>query len=326
MKESDIRKTAVFDEYLRLVEKDIKTFFDFRAFVDVRCPACAGAGFTFEFEKSGFRYVSCKKCSTLFVNPRPGYRALERFYSDSPSARFWANNFFKPVAEARRVKLFRPRARYADGILDKKKRAAIADIGAGFGMFLEELRRVSPDNRYVAIEPSIEMAGICREKGLEVRRSCLEDMKASGPEFDLVTAFELAEHLFDPALFFKKARAALKDKGLVFLTTLNCHGFDIALLWEKSRIVTPPHHLNFFNTVSIRTLLERVGFKIIEISTPGMLDWDIVEGVIKGGGPDLGRFWNLLARDGTEEAKRSFQSWLSRNNLSSHMRVIARKV
>jgi hypothetical protein len=35
--------------------------------------------------------------------------------------------------------------------------------------------------------------------------------------------------------------------------------------------------------------------------------------------------WNLLANEGTETAKEEFQEWISRNNFSSHMRIVAKK-
>ena len=65
------------------------------------------------------------------------------------------------------------------------------------------------------------------------------------------------------------------------MTTLNGLGFDIQQLWEQSKSISPPHHLNFYNTKSISLLLESSGFEIVEIATPGKLDWDIVEGMIK---------------------------------------------
>lgn len=325
LKEQDIRKKGLFDKYLGLVEKDIKHYFDFKDFIDVNCPACNGTDLRPEFKKSGFKYVSCKRCSTLFINPRPLYKDLEKFYSNSQSMNFWANDFFKPVAEARRKKIFKPRAKYMDKILPKKNDYIIGDIGAGFGLFLEELRKIRPGNHYVAIEPSMEMAGICKNKGLEVECLCLEDIKEPCIKFDLLTAFELTEHLHDPGLFFKSARKILKKDGYLFLTTLNSKGFDIAILWEKSKIITPPHHLNFFNADSIKALLERSGFKILEVSTPGKLDWDIVEGAINSDQADPGRFWKLLAEEGSERSKIELQKWISKNNFSSHMRVVAQK-
>jgi 2-polyprenyl-3-methyl-5-hydroxy-6-metoxy-1,4-benzoquinol methylase/ribosomal protein S27E len=327
LKEEEIRTMEALNRYLRLVEEDAKKFFNFGHFVEINCPACNGDNFVFEFEKIGFKYVSCKRCATLFVNPRPPLENIRKFYSNSPSANFWVNKFFKPMAEARREKIFKPRVEYVGKLIDKNKKYVIGDIGAGFGLFLEELRKISPQNEYIAVEPSIKMADICRAKGLKVRCSCLEDdnMNDMAGKLNLLTAFELIEHLHDPGSFFKKAHLLLRPNGSFLMTTLNGMGFDILLLWEKSKNLNPPHHLNFFNPASMRRLLERVGFEIEEIATPGQLDWDIVEGMIKNEGVSVGKFWDSLAHKDDNECKAELQRWIAKNNLSSHMRILAKK-
>lgn len=325
MKEEEIRKRDVFNKYLRLVTKDTKDFFNFKSFLSQDCPACGGGDFIYEFKKSGFRYVSCRKCSTLFVNPKPPFIALRDFYANSRSTHFWVKDFFAPVAEARRKKIFRPRAKYISTIIKKHNGLLIGDIGAGFGLFLEELRKILPANRYIGIEPSSEMAEICSKKNLEVRRACLEDIKGMGGKFDVLTAFELFEHLFAPKAFLKKAYSLLKPGGYLIITTLNANGFDILLMGSKSKSIFPPHHLNFFNTESIKLLLEDTGFDITKVSTPGKLDWDIVEGAIKTNGLRLGKFWDFIAYKKGAEVKTGLQNWITRNNLSSHMMIIAKK-
>ena len=325
MKEEDIRKRELFDKYLEIVARDIVDNFDFNSFVSVNCPSCSSSETIYEFDKDGFKYVSCKNCDTLFINPRPPFYVLKRFYSESISTHFFVNDFLKPVIEIRREKIFKPRAEYIKGLLDKKNSLVIGDIGAGFGLFLEELRKMLPANKYIAIEPSLEMSQICQGKGLEVNCSCLEDIDNVENTFDLLTAFELIEHLYEPSLFFKKIYSMLRPEGYIYLTTLNGLGFDLLLLWNKSKSISPPHHLNFFNPASIEYLMKDIGFEIIESSTPGKLDWDIIEGMIKNEGVDCGRFWNLLAKDGSEKSKNELQDWISKNNLSSHMSILAKK-
>ena len=325
MKEEEIRKRDVFNKYLKLVEEDVNNFFDYESFVEINCPACGHDDFIFGLEKIGFKYVSCKQCSTLFINPRPSFDVLKKFYSESLSTTFWVNEFFKPVAENRREKIFRPRAEYVRGLIKEAQNLVIGDIGAGFGLFLEELRKILPENKYIAIEPSAEMAQICSKSGFDVKCMCLEDITVTEKSFDLLIAFELFEHLFDPVTFLQKIYSLLKPGGNLLLTTLNGQGFDILILWERSKSVAPPHHLNFFNPVSIKILLERIGFDVIEISTPGKLDWDIVEGMIKNEGADCGRFLSFLVENGNDKCKIELQDWISNNNLSSHMRILARK-
>jgi SAM-dependent methyltransferase len=326
MKEEDIRKREVFDQYLEMVKKDVEVFFSNQStFTQIPCPACGGGEYILQFNKEGFDYVLCDSCNTLFVNPRPPFELLADFYIQSPSTKFWVNEFFKPVAEARRIKIFRPRAEYVAQKFGSNPEWIVGDIGAGFGLFLEELSKIWPLSKLVAIEPSEEMSEICKTKGFEALPCTIEDVTGWDTKFDLLTSFELFEHVYDPQTFLRKIRELLRPGGRLLLTTLNGEGFDIQVLWEKSKSVSPPHHLNFFNPKSIRILLEKCGFTVEEISTPGRLDWDIVEGMIKNDGVDAGRFWTLLAKEGPDKCKEEFQEWISRNNFSSHTMVLAKK-
>ncbi len=326
MKEQDIRSREALAHYLALVEKDIARYFaDPAQFQSVSCPACEGTTHSYEFTKVGFRYVSCGACRTLFVNPRPSRESLKAFYLAAPSSRYWIDGFFRPVAEARREMIFRPRALYAAERLPALAGGTVGDVGAGFGLFLEELRKLWPQSLMVAIEPSSEMAHICRSKGLEVAPTPIEELTGCNGRFNLLTAFELLEHLHEPRMFLECAFRLLRSGGALLITTLNGLGFDIQVLWERSKSVSPPHHLNFLNPQALADLCERVGFSVEEISTPGELDWDIVESAILNDGTEAGRFLSWLARNGDVACKRDFQAWLSQHGLSSHMRVLVRK-
>ena len=326
MKEQEIRKRDVLNRYLELVKNDADSIFrDRSSFQLTPCPACGSSSYDLRFHKSDFQYVQCVECETLFVNPRPTYENLMQIYTDSPSTKFWVEEFFLPMAEARREKIFKPRAQYITEKFTRLRTGVIGDIGAGFGIFPEELKKIWPDANMFAIEPSVDMANICRSKGLVVIESTMEDVDPQSHTFDLLTAFELFEHLHDPSIFARKVSSLLKAGGYLYLTTLNGLGFDIQLLWERSKSVTPPHHLNFFNPRSIRLLLERMGFTLIEVSTPGQLDWDIIEGGYRQEALDPGRFFRTVSKHGSVHAKKDLQAWIASHNFSSHMRVIAQK-
>jgi SAM-dependent methyltransferase len=326
MKEQEIRQRSTFNRYLELVAEDVQAIFaDRSGFIEINCPACGNDTYEPQFEKLGFTYVLCPDCGTLFVNPRPPYQSLMDFYTQSRSASFWVNEFFLPVAEARRERIFRPRAQYVTDTLGNMADAVIGDIGAGFGLFLEELARLWPSARLVAIEPSLEMVNICREKGLETIPCAVEDVRGWDDQFDLLTSFELFEHLCDPGEFLKKVWHLLRPGGYLFLTTLNGEGFDIQILWEKSKSIAPPQHLNFFNPGSISTLFRANNFAVEKVDTPGKLDWDIVEGMYREDAVDPGRFWRLVAERAQPATKGILQDWISSSGLSSHMRILARK-
>ncbi len=327
MKEEEIRKRDVFNKYLELSAQDVAVFFkDSSQYETINCPACESDNLEVSFQKNNFQYCTCQACDTLFVNPRPSLEQMNHFYSNSPSTNFWVNEFFKPVAEARREKMFLPRAEYIADFLKDKKGMKVGDIGAGFGIFLEELKKIRPDFELIAIEPSVEMIKICQEKGLKVIPNLIEEVKGFDNQFDVLVSFELFEHLHTPKFFVEKIHKLLKPEGYFIFTTLNGLGFDIQVLWERSKSVSPPHHLNFFNPWSVSKLFESQGFRVVEAATPGKLDWDIIESGFLKENVQPDRFWQTLSKYGSEDSKKTFQSWISEQNFSSHMRIIVQKM
>jgi len=325
MRESDIRSVEMHDKYLHLVKKDVKRIFrNHSSFLAIDCPGCGRFSSNKIFEKDGFSYIQCEDCDTIYNSPRPQFYDLQKLYEDSKSTKFWVEKFFMPYVEARRENIFKPRANYILNKFPLLNNSKIGDIGAGFGIFLEELRNIWGDASLISIEPSNDMAQICRDKEFKVIQKMLEDIESQDMNFDLLTSFELIEHLHDPIKFLKNVNSLLTVGGYFYFTTLNGLGFDIQMLWKNSKSISPPHHLNFFNPNSIQLLLKRTNFEIIEVTTPGKLDWDIYENALKRE-KIPNRFFNIVKKYCSDDAKSKFQDWLSQNNLSSHLQVIARR-
>lgn len=323
-KEDDIRKRHIFNKYLELVKRDVEKYFDQELFEKINCPSCGCKEQNNEFKKSIFSYVSCPVCETLYVSPRPTIDTLNKFYSDSTSTNYWVNDFFKPMIDVRTEKIFKPRVESIISEYPSLNKGRIGDIGAGFGIVLELLKRKWPEGDFIAIEPSIEMAEIMEQKNIYVINKMLEEVEEVEGKFDLLMSFELFEHLYYPETFLRDIFKLLKPGGQILFTTLNGGGFDIQILWENSKSVFPPHHLNFFNTESIKILLDKCGYEDISVETPGKLDWDIVEGMYLNEKVELPRFWKRIIKK-DEKTKKELQNWISENNMSSHMKVKASK-
>ena len=324
MKEEEVRPKAIFDEYLRLCEIDTQTFF-----LDVKqdkcnCPGCGAVG-EFAFEKSHFSYESCSTCHTLFVSPRPVETAFIRYYSEAPSVEYWATTFFKSTAEATKDKLWVPKVKMLLDIHERNGATGyqVVDIGGGYGIFAEEMERLT-GTRVTVIEPGPRLADICRIKGLNVVEKFLQnvtenDLAAGEKAF---VSFELFEHLHNPRAFLESLHGLMQQGEIFTFTTLSSMGVDIQVLWEHSKSVQPPHHLNFFNPISVRMLLERIGFDVLEISTPGTLDVDII-----ANSQELisDRFWRSFITTATESSRADWQKHLSKTGYSSHMMVSCQK-
>ena len=192
-------------------------------------------------------------------------------------------------------------------------------------MFLEEWRARLPATELYAVEPNGIMAALCRKSGFVTLEDIGERAAALWPEItDLLTCFEVLEHVPDPLLFLTSLQTMIRPGGFALVTTLGCDGFDIRLLGERANCICPPGHINFLSVKGFEAVFRRAGFATVEVSTPGELDVDIALNTLKQSKVNLGGFEQFLL--GCEpDVLADFQRFLVRNRLSSHTWILAQK-
>jgi SAM-dependent methyltransferase len=170
------------------------------------------------------------------------------------------------------------------------------------------------------------LARTCQNRGLETLETTLEDCDLPDASISVVAAFEVLEHLFDPADLVRSAARLLQPGGLLVLSCPNVRGFDVATLGPKSGTIDH-EHVNYLHPESLAILLERCGMTVLQTCTPGRLDADIVRTAALAGEVDLSQ-QPLLRRILIEEWDRlgtTFQQFLAAGRLSGHMWAAARK-
>jgi hypothetical protein len=247
------------------------------------------------------------------------------FYSDSPSSKYWAEVFSPAVEDARRLRLWRPKAKEVGEIVAsfEPRIRNVVDVGGGTGVFAEEFAKAS-DCNIVVVEPSPQAAAQCRDRGIRVIQAFSEDLKTSDLPSgrSLFTSFELFEHVHNPVQWMSALSKLMNSGDVLLVTTLSGIGLDIRLLWEHSESVSPPHHINFLNPSSMRLIAERVGLEPVRVFTPGQLDMDIVKNNVAS---LEDRFWRLICEKQSDEERQVWQNFISSVGLSSHMWAIMQK-
>jgi len=320
MKEFEIRPKKLFKKYLELSKKDSESF-DHSTFEMINCVSCDSQLSNALHKKDGFNYNICESCGTLFCNPRPSHETLNSFYENSSSAKFWFEEFLPKVEESRREKIFKKKAIQLFELIDEKEIniSNICDVGAGSGIFIEEMKKIRNDISYFAIEPGEVSSKIISNKGIPVLQKSVEHSKEWYNRFDFVVSLEVLEHVNKPIDFVKSINNLLKKEGYCLITTLGYEGFDILTLGEDSNSISPPHHLNFLSVRGFELLFKRAGFSEVHVTTPGVLDVDIVLNSDKNT-----EFLRILKLRGDSVIK-EFQEFLIKNKLSSHVWVLAKK-
>ena len=141
----------------------------------------------------------------------------------------------------------------------------LLEVGCATGGFLEVARSAF---QVEGIDVSSYAAGKAREKGLDVRTGSLLDEDGPGPVYDVVAMFDTIEHLPAPRATMERVFASLRPGGVAILSTGDASSALARLTGRRWRLMTPPQHLWFFGRESIRALLGRVGFEVVEIAYP----------------------------------------------------------
>lgn len=280
------------------------------------------------FYKYGFTHMKCKKCDTLYVSPRPPEHKLFEYYDKYEAPNFWTELLTKTNSERKYLQHI-PRVEILKKIIEKNnnQKKLFVDLGAGNGNFSKAIQEANIFDKVLATDISDECIKSCKKQNLETKKCTIEDFV--NESIDCITFNDLIEHVFNPFEFINSCFNKLKQNGILMLSTPNGEGFDFKILKDKTENITPPEHIQYFNPKSIKILLEKIGFAIVEISTPGILDTNIIKRQITEKQFDIkqnNEFLDFIYSIDNEEVVNSFQEFLQKNNLSSHMLVFAKKI
>lgn len=136
----------------------------------------------------------------------------------------------------------------------------LLDAGCGAGAFLKQLKK-SGNYRAFGHDFNPNAKDVLAAEGLECAVSLEDEIIPGG--FDVVTCFQVLEHLTDPWQYGAGLRRHLRPGGLLILTTPD-HDGPIRN-FTTSVTDLPPHHVSRWNAQSMRTFGERFGFKVRRI-------------------------------------------------------------
>ena len=220
------------------------------------CPACSSTNAQTVGIKNELEIVCCKTCRSLYCPYTPWYTS-ERYYVDY----YTHHGLDEPPIVARRL------SEITAGFSRYRRTNRLLDVGCGAGSLLQAAR----DNGWTAsgIDVSASSVDYVRKLGFEVFHGELNKVQLPGEHFDVITAAEIMEHLFDPVTVVQEVHRLLRPGGLFWMTTPHCRSLGARVLRLDWRLVSPPEHLQLFSIAGLRRLLMRAGFRKVELQTTG---------------------------------------------------------
>lgn len=194
----------------------------------------------------------CQNCNLVFSSPLPSHTLLLELYSAMKDDDYIEEeagrkkNFMRIL---KRIELFHP------------AKGSLLDVGAASGMLIEVAIKMGWNAE--GIELSANLANKALQKYLKVYNTDLESFN-SNTSYDVITAIDIIEHLYEPESLLTKSYHWLKNNGLICIVTPNINSFAAKIFknkWWHFR----PAHLYYFNIKSISYLLAKNNFNIIAI-------------------------------------------------------------
>jgi len=218
----------------------------------VSCPIGCESSHFFLKDINNYKIYKCSNCEVTFSSPMKSgdinfYKNYEVY--DKPSfeeARISKNSFKNKLINKTIKKL------------DKKSK--ILDIGCGYGAFVSICIDKGMDAYGIDFNPDhVNIGKKYFNLGDKIQVSNFDDKCSFFKKnfYDVVSLFEVIEHVENPAKIIKLANYLLKPDGILLLS---CPNEDRLMLAGRIFVDYPPHHLTRWNKKSINLLFLKNGF------------------------------------------------------------------
>ena len=204
-------------------------------------------------------YYGCSVCETHFQHPMPTIDQMHTYVQDE-----YANGVYQDYVSAANLKAatFSRRARL---IAERSGPGALLDVGASCGFFVEQALAVGFD----AYGVELSSEAVAKAPELIRRRLTIGDVNSLSIErstpFDVITAFDLIEHVFDPIVFLQSLRTVAHPGTWIVITTPDVGHFLRPILRQRWPMYQPMQHTVLMSERGLKLALSRAGFDSIEI-------------------------------------------------------------
>lgn len=222
------------------------------------CIACGAAQPELVHRKDGFSIVRCTGCDLHYVGEDPAtidFGAIygEAYYTggtDQVFADYLGEEKSRRASARRRVW----------GLRLLRSRGRLLDVGCAAGFFLIEAQR---HYQVQGVEFSDFSARFARERfGLDVFTGTLKQAQLPAAQFDLITLWDVIEHVPDPDVVLAEAARLLKPDGRLVLTTGDIGSRYARRQGGQWHLLAPPWHLYYFSRETLARLGAAAGLQV----------------------------------------------------------------
>ena len=203
-----------------------------------------------------YRLDRCQACSLVWLRNPPHPSEMHLHYTDA---------YHKLISAGGQNSPHRWRDRKA-ALAPYKQSGALLDLGCSSGSFLESLKAESW--RLFGIEMSAESAKTAvARSGAQVFVGDIPEAPFETESFDVITCFDVLEHVYEPRRVMAKVAEWLKPGGIFYVLVPNVDSAEARVFGNYWHGLELPRHLFHFSPASLRTLAKSAGLLEVSIET-----------------------------------------------------------
>ena len=210
-----------------------------------------------------FSMVRCNQCGLLYQNPRPTQEEIERYYAQDYEPFYQEKTENWIMKKVGRYGVYK-RCRTINSLRGINS-GRLLDIGCSTGLFLNVLQQ-SGKWEVMGVEPSEYAVKVAWERyQLEVFNGTLQQANYPTGFFDVVTLWDVLEHLPDPSGSLEEISRITKPNGYLVMRVPNSDSVDAKIFGPCWAGLDLPRHYYVFSKKNIIWFLERIGYGVNKI-------------------------------------------------------------
>lgn len=228
-----------------------------------QCCVCEKEDSDFLFEKEGFTFVKCKSCGLLYVNPQCDESRLNEFYSGGGSLDAWVDVLLSPPEQEYDIKKFTAMCIELEKAVEGRR---VLDVGCSIGLF----NKIARDRGWDPVGLELNKKAVdyaVNTLGLDVRPQLLHEADLEKESFDVLTLWEVIEHVPDPRALLKACREMIRPGGVLALLVPNRDALSARVMRNHCSCFGGRNHLWYFADRHLTALLADAGFEVFFTGT-----------------------------------------------------------
>lgn len=228
------------------------------------CPICGTTGprpwvrgrDRFHGRAEKYTLLRCTACSLVWLNRPPKPEEMNLHYTTA---------YHKLISAAGDNNAKRWETRKAD-FVQHKQSGALLDLGCSSGSFLESMRSQSWKLYGIEMSPDCARAAEAR-CGAQVFVGDILEAPFPPETFDVITCFDVLEHLFEPRRVVEKVANWLKPGGIFLVQVPNIDSAESRVFGSYWHGLELPRHLFHYSPASLKFLAQSVGLLDVLLET-----------------------------------------------------------